>query len=169
MTIKTPTTICLMLLTSIAFAGTPALEGIVNDVNGRPIKGADVKVEARTGTFSKTLKTDTNGHYLVSGLALGTPYKVTLVVNGTVKASILNANARDGKPATLNFDLKIMKGPVTRRMIYIAPDTGTHIGGGRWVTVDENGNVVNDDANVLKMNPNAGRAMDVRTGMGPGN
>jgi hypothetical protein len=165
---KITITICLLLLTSLAFAGTAALEGNVNDTNGHPIKGADVKVEARTGTLSKAVKTDANGHYAVTGLALGVPYKVTLIVNGTVKASILNANAREGKSNALNFDLKVMKGPVAKHMIWVPPDTGTHIGGGRWVTVDDNGNVVNDDANVQKMNPNAGNGMTVRTGMRPG-
>src|SRR5579864_1252077 len=119
MTIKTTITICLLSLSSIAFAGTPALEGTVKDPSGHPIKGADVKVEARTGTFSKTIKTDANGHYLVDRLAVGTPYKVTVMVNGVVKASIMNANAREGKPASLNFDLKAGKGPGTRHMVYV--------------------------------------------------
>jgi hypothetical protein len=29
-------------------------------------------------------------------------------------------------------------------MVYVAPDTGTLIGGGRWVEVDDNGNPVNN-------------------------
>ena len=61
-------------------AGTPALEGIVKDSTGRPIKGADVRIEAKR--FSKVVKTEANGHYLCDGLAVGI-YKVTLVVGGT--------------------------------------------------------------------------------------
>jgi hypothetical protein len=29
-------------------------------------------------------------------------------------------------------------------MVWLAPDIGSHIGGGRWVEVDENGNIVNN-------------------------
>src|SRR6266853_1265895 len=78
-----------LLVTFSVFAGTSVLEGVVKDATGRPIKGADVRIEAKN--FSKILKTDANGHYVTDGLAVGT-YKVTLVINGQVKALILVAN-----------------------------------------------------------------------------
>jgi carboxypeptidase family protein len=83
-------------------AGTSVLEGVVKDATGRPIKGADVRIEAKN--FSKILKTDASGHYVTDGLAVGT-YKVTLVVNGQVKASIRDTKTRVDKPTQLNFDL----------------------------------------------------------------
>src|SRR5215467_10935645 len=92
----------LLLATFSAWAGTSDLEGIVKDPTGRPIKGADVRIEAKN--FAKVVKTDANGHYVSDGLAVGN-YKVTLVVNGAVKASILNAKTQVGKPTRLNFDL----------------------------------------------------------------
>jgi hypothetical protein len=125
-------------------AGTSALEGIVKDPAGHPIKGADVRIEAKN--FSKIVKTDAAGHYTTDGLAIGT-YKVTLVVNGTVRASILNAKTESGKRAQLNFDLTANKAPVKKHMVWVPPDTGTLIGGGRWVEVDDNGNIVNNGAN----------------------
>src|SRR5260370_6047533 len=97
-----PLIISLVLMSGNAWAGTPALEGIVKDTTGRPIKGGDVRIEAKN--FSKIVKTDPNGHYISHGLAVST-YKVTLVVNGSVKASTLNARAQLGKPTQLNFDL----------------------------------------------------------------
>jgi Carboxypeptidase regulatory-like domain len=125
-----------------AWAGTPALEGVVKDPTGRPIKGADVRIEAKN--FSKVVKTDASGHYISDGLAVGI-YKVTLVVNGSVKASIMNAKTQSGKPTQLNFDLTAKTAPVKKHthMVYVPPDTGTLIGGGRWVEVDDNGNPVN--------------------------
>jgi hypothetical protein len=78
----------LLLATFSVWAGTSTLEGIVRDPTGRPVKGADVRIEAKN--FAKIVKTDANGHYTSDGLAVGT-YKVSLVVNGSVKASILNA------------------------------------------------------------------------------
>jgi len=133
----------LFVLAFSAWAGTPALEGIVKDPTGRPIKGADVRIEAKN--FSKIVKTDASGRYVSDGLAVGT-YKVTLVVNGSVKASIMNAKTQLGKPTQLNFDLTAKMVPVKKHthMVYVPADTGTLIGGGRWVEVDDNGNPVND-------------------------
>ena len=91
-----------LLVTFSVFAGTSVLEGVVKDVTGRPIKGADVRIEAKN--FSKILKTDASGHYVTDGLAVGT-YKVMLVINGQVKASIRDAKTQLGKPTQLNFDL----------------------------------------------------------------
>jgi hypothetical protein len=137
-------------------AGTSALEGVVKDPAGHPIKGADVRIEAKN--FSKIVKTDASGHYISDGLAAAT-YKVTLVVNGSVKASIMNAKTQLGKPTQLNFDLTAKTAPVKKHthMVYVAPDTGTLIGGGRWVEVDDNGNPVNNTgaSSVEKMSGNA--------------
>ena len=91
-----------LLVTFSVFAGTSVLEGVVKDATGRPIKGADVRIEAKN--FSKILKTDASGHYVTHGLPVGT-YKVMLVINGQVKASILDAKTQLDKPTQLNFDL----------------------------------------------------------------
>jgi Carboxypeptidase regulatory-like domain len=125
-----------------AWAGTSALEGIVKDANSRLVKGAEVRIEAKN--FSKIVKTDASGHYIADGMAVGT-YKVTLLVNGTVKASIMNAKTQSGRPTQLNFDLTAKMAPVKKHthMVYVHPDTGTLIGGGRWIEVDDNGNPIN--------------------------
>ena len=90
------------LVTFSVFAGRSVLEGVVKDATGHPIKGANVRIEAKN--FSKILKTDASGHYVTDGLAVGT-YKVTLVINGQVKASILDAKTQVDKPTQVNFDL----------------------------------------------------------------
>jgi hypothetical protein len=126
-----------------AWAGTPTLEGIVKDASGRPIKGADVRIEGKNG--NQVVKTDATGHYISNGLAAGV-YKVSLVVNGVIKASILSAKTQSSKPTELNFDLTAKTAPVKKHthMVWVAGETGTHIGTGRWVEVDDNGNPVND-------------------------
>ena len=91
-----------LLVAFSVFAGTSVIEGMVKDATGRPIKGADVRIEAKN--FSKILKTDASGHYVTDGLAVGT-YKVTLVINGQVKASIPDAKTQVDKPTQLIFDL----------------------------------------------------------------
>jgi hypothetical protein len=127
-----------------AWAGTPVLEGFVKDATGRPIKGGDVRIEAKN--FSKIVKTDASGHYISDGLAART-YKVTLVVNGSVKASILNAKTQLGKPTQLNFDLtaKTVSAKKHTHSVWCPTETGTLIGGtGQWIDVDDNGNIVSN-------------------------
>src|SRR5438876_7451581 len=130
-----------LLVTFTVWAGTSVLEGLVKDPNGHPIKGADLRIEAKN--FSKVVKTDANGHYVCDGLGVVT-YKVTLVINGQVKASIVNAKTQSGKPAQLNFNLTGQTASAKKHthMVFVHPDLDTHIGGGRWIEIDDNGNIV---------------------------
>jgi hypothetical protein len=149
--------ISLVLMSGNAWAGTPALQGIVKDATGRPIKGADVRIEARD--FSKIVKTDATGHYISDGLAVST-YKVTLVVNGSVKASILNAKTQLGKPTQLNFNLTAKAASVGKHThsVWCPTETGTLIGGtGQWIDVEDNGNIVSNTGinNVEKVSGSA--------------
>lgn len=133
--------VCMLFVTLSVLAGT-SLEGLVKDPTGRPVKGADVRIEAKN--FSKLVKTDANGRYVCSGLGGGT-YKVTLVQNGQVKASIANAKTQAGKATQLNFNLTGQTAPANKHthMVFMKPDVDTHIGGGgQWVEVDDNGNIV---------------------------
>ena len=137
---------CLLLSVSsgLAWAGS-ALEGTVKAPDGHPIKNAQVRIEAKGGKFAKTTTTDAKGHYFCDGLTAGTDYNVTLVVNGSVKASVLNTKTQAGKPTALNFDLHQAKGSSKKHMVWVPTESGTHIGpaNGYWVEVDENGQVVN--------------------------
>jgi hypothetical protein len=89
-----------------------------------------------------TVKTDSKGRYISQGLQPGV-YRVTLLVNGAVKTSIMNTQTKANQPTQLNFDLKstaqagnISKG--RKRMVWVPGRTGTHIGG-TWVEVDDGG------------------------------
>ncbi len=129
-----------ILATFSVFAGTSVLEGVVKDATGRPIKGANVRIEA--AKFSKILKTDANGHYVTDGLAVGT-YNV---INGQVKALILDAKTQSDKPTQLNFDLGGNRASAKKHthMVWIPPDINTRIDGGRWVEVDDNDIIVDN-------------------------
>jgi hypothetical protein len=164
----------LLLIPFSAWAGTSVLEGLVKDPSGHAIRGADVQIEAKN--FSKIVKTDANGHYTCDGLGVGT-YKVTLVVNRQVRASIVNAKTQVGKAAQLNFDLTGQAAPVKKhtRMVYVHPDIDSRIGGGRWVEVDDNGNVLNNatntgaSSNVTKVSGTAVQGMQIRVQAGHSN
>jgi len=125
-----------------ASAGAATLEGIVKDAAGHPIKGAVVRVEAKN--LSKAVNTDAHGHYAVENLGVAA-YKVTLLVNGQVKASILDAKTQNKKSTQLNFDLtrkSMAMAPARKKthLVLVPGQTGTLIGqGSRWIEVDENG------------------------------
>jgi hypothetical protein len=133
----------IFICAATAWAAPASIQGIVKDAKGQPIKGADVRVESSDGKqLFNTVKTDATGHYISQGLKPGV-YRVSLVVNGAVKASITNTNTKPSQTTQLNFDLKpVASGQATtgqksgKHMVWMPPSTGSHTGG-RWVEVDE--------------------------------
>ena len=99
-----------------AWAGPASIQGIVKDAQGKPIKGADVRVESKDGKqLFNTVKTDSQGRYISQGLQPGV-YRVSLVVNGAVKAAIGNTKTKSDQATQLNFDLKpVARGQATHR------------------------------------------------------
>ena len=133
----------LFLCTASAWAGPGSIQGIVKDAKGQPIKGADVRVESRDGKqLFNTVKTDAKGHYISQGLKPGV-YRVSLLVNGAVKSSIMNTSTKADRATQLNFDLKPVAATQAntatksgKHMVWMPPATGSHTGG-RWVEVDD--------------------------------
>ena len=111
--------------------GPASIQGFVKDAKGEPIKGAGVRIESRDGkqVFS-TVKTDPKGRYISQGLQPGV-YRVTLLVNGAVMASIMNTQTKANQPTQLNFDFKTTSqaGNTARRgkhMVWVPSRTGSH-------------------------------------------
>ena len=136
----------LVLCVASAWAGPSSIQGTVNDAKGQPIKGADVRVASRDGKqLFNTVKTDANGRYISQGLQPGV-YRVSLVVNGAVKADIGNTKTKSDQATQLNFDLKpVAAGQAStgqkkgKHMVWVPGRTGSHIGG-TWVEADDKGN-----------------------------
>lgn len=133
----------LVLCAASALAGPSSIQGIVKDAKGQSIKGADVRIESKDGRQQfNTVKTDAKGRYISEGLPVGI-YRVTLVVNGAVKASITNTKTKADQTTQLNFDLKPVPAAQAsaeqkkgKHMVWVPANTGTHIGG-RWVEVPD--------------------------------
>ena len=147
-----------VLSVASASAANSVLQGIVKDAKGHPIQGADVRVEAtNTGRLLTTVKTNEEGRYSLEGLAAG-HYRVTLVVNGAVKASINNTALEAGESTHLNFELKQSRASVTvtkgKHWVWIPAFTGSRLPG-RWVEVDDNGAWASAAPanNVIRVNP----------------
>ena len=118
------------------YATPTGLEGTVRDANWKPVRNANLRIEAKSGKFSNTVSTDSKGHYAFDNLDAGT-YRITLLVNGTVKAMIDNAVAKSGEARKLNFDLTGRFGAKATHMVYVPQETGSNLGGS-WVEVDDN-------------------------------
>ena len=133
----------LMICAANAWAGPASIQGIVKDATGKPIKGANVRIESRDGKqLFNTIKTDAQGRYISEGLQPGV-YRVSLVVNGAVKAAIGNTKTKSDQVTQLNFDLKPVAGGQAsteqkkgKHMVWMPPSTGSHTGG-RWVEVPD--------------------------------
>ena len=146
----------LVLSVATTWAGPSAIQGVVKDAKGQAIKGADVRIESKDGSkLFKTVKTDGNGRYASDGLSVGV-YRVTLVVNGAVKASINNTKTKSDGATQLNFDLKPAPAAQAaagaksgKHKVWVPNNTGTHIGG-RWVEVDDTGSADAGALNVKK-------------------
>ena len=126
-----------------AWAGPASIQGVVKDEHGKPIKNADIRIQSKDGKqVFGTAKTDSQGRYISQGLQPGV-YRVSLVVNGTVKADVGNQKTRSDQTTQLNFDLKpVAAGKATveqkkgKHMVWMPPATGSHTGG-RWVEVPD--------------------------------
>ena len=161
----------LMLCAGTAWAGPASIQGTVTDAKGQPIKGAAIQVASRDGKqLYNTVKTDAKGRYISQGLQPGV-YRVSLVVNGAVRASIMNTKTKPNEATQLNFDLKpanasgaagLKKG---KHMVWVPSSTGSHIGG-RWVEVDEGGAAAASDLNVRRGNAESVRQQQLQSAPG---
>jgi hypothetical protein len=147
-----------VLSVATAWAGPAVIQGLVKDAKGQAIKGADVRVESKDGKQQfNTVKTDAKGRYISEGLPVGV-FRVTLIVNGAVKASITNTKTKADQTTQLNFDLKPVRAAQAaagqkkgKHMVWMPPVTGSHTGG-RWIEVDDNGSADPGALNVQKAN-----------------
>jgi 5-hydroxyisourate hydrolase-like protein (transthyretin family) len=137
--------VVLVLSVANVWAGPSGIQGTVKDSKGQPIRGADIRIETRNGErLIRTVKTDVNGRYDADGVSAGT-YRITLVVNGTVKTSINNTTVELGEPTQLNFDLTStsawqasVPAKKGKHWVWLPPFTGSRLPG-RWIEVDDKG------------------------------
>jgi hypothetical protein len=146
-----------VLSIATAWAGPSAIQGVMKDAKGQAIKDADVWIESKDGKQRfNTVKTDGKGRYISEGLSPGV-YRVSLVVNGVVKASIMNTKTKADQTTVLNFELKPVPAAQAsagqkkgKHMVWVPAGTGTHIGG-RWVEVPD-GAIAPGTLNVQRVN-----------------
>jgi hypothetical protein len=112
-----------------ALAQIASLQGGVMGTDGRPLQGAEVRIEP-TGKLSPPITTTTgsNGRYLFAALPAGV-YKLSIVADGAVKFSV-DIKMR-GEKARLDFDLSPSARKKIRNYVWVLGRTGSNLPG-RW-------------------------------------
>ena len=111
-----------LLFAGVAFAQTSAIEGVVKDENGQPLKDALVKIERKDIKGSYKVKTKKKGDYFHAGLPLGV-YRVAVEINGQEVDSVDNVKTGLGDPKKVDFDLQAIK--ARQQAMTKAAETGT--------------------------------------------
>jgi hypothetical protein len=117
-----------------------AIKGSVKGSDGKLMANAEVQVQAidKNGHGKGPLvsaTTNSKGEYSFRGLNSGT-YKVVAVINKVPKSQAAIATKTTGW-VRVDFDLTAKKTAGKKRMVWVAGETGTHIGGGHWEAVDD--------------------------------
>jgi hypothetical protein len=132
------------VLSPTASAQNSSIQGDIRGVDGRPLQGAEVRIERiDKKSPSITTKANAKGFYSSSDLAVGT-YKISVVEGGAVKSSVNIKTA--GDKARIDFDLKPSAGKKVKHYVWVS-GTGSHLAG-RWVEADENGSPIAGTWNV---------------------
>jgi len=144
-------TVISSFLAVAAFAFSPStpaqasgIEGKVLGVDGRPLQGAEVRIERNDKTGAPiTIQTNAKGSYVSSALPAGT-YKVSVVENGAVKSNVTIKMA--ASTARVDFNLKPSAGANVKLYVLI-PGAGTHLPP-HWVEADANGTPIARGSNM---------------------
>ena len=141
-------------IASVACAASTDIGSIqikVKDVHGKAAAGTKVWLERiDVKEAAKQVVTDANGESILRNVSAGT-YKVSAYDARTpaAAATVVRAPANGQQVVKLALE-KMVRGADAakkkKRYVYVAGETGTHIGGGRWVEVE-------DDASGTGANP----------------
>src|SRR6266576_6481445 len=126
-------------LVSIASARAEglAIKGQVKGADGKPLAGAEVQAQRLDGKGAAVVTTTNGkGEYSFRNLELAA-YKVVTVINKVPK-QVASIRTRTTAWVRVDFDLAATAKVATKkRMIWVAGETGTHIGSGHWESIED--------------------------------
>lgn len=93
-----------LLFAAIGLAQTSNIQGDVIGTDGKPVQGAQIKLDRTDIKQSFNVKTDKKGHFLYANLPTGI-YTITVVVNGKDVGQIAGVRPRQGDNPPVVFDL----------------------------------------------------------------
>lgn len=95
----------LLVLAFTSLAQVTAIEGDVKGTDGAPLKDAQIQIVRTDIKGNYKVKTDKKGHYIYTGLPMGT-YNITLLVDGKEADHINGVKTSPGDPHREDFNLK---------------------------------------------------------------
>jgi tetratricopeptide (TPR) repeat protein len=95
----------LVIFAASALAQVTTLEGTVMGTDGKPVAGAVIKIHRTDVKWDAQLKTDKHGHYIHTGVPLGT-YQVSVVVDGQEMDKVNGVKTTMGDHPPTDFDLR---------------------------------------------------------------
>lgn len=98
----------LMVLAFTSLAQVTSIQGDVKGADGQPLAKAQIVIERTDIKGHYPVKTDKKGHYIYTGLPIGT-YNVMLMVDGKEADSVKGVRTHPGDPIEEDFNLKDSK------------------------------------------------------------
>ena len=119
-----------LLLGPGALAQVASLQGNVSGTDGRPLQGAEVRIDRKDKPITPiTIITGSKGQYLFTGLPAGL-YRLSIIMDGAVKFSV--TIKMRGEKARIDFDLSPSAEKKIRNYVWVVGRTGSNVPG-RWV------------------------------------
>lgn len=97
-----------LLFAASCFAQTVAIEGTVIGDDGKPLQGAEIKIDRIDIKGNWKTKTDKKGHYFYGGLQGGS-YKITVEVDKVARDTMTIPRTKYGDPNQADFNLQKSK------------------------------------------------------------
>jgi hypothetical protein len=121
------------VLAPTALAQVAPLEGNVMGTDGRPLHGAEIRLEGKDKASAPiSTITGSSGRYLFAALPAGV-YKLSILADGAVKFSV-DIKMR-GEKARLDFNLSPSARKKIRNYVWVLGRTGSNLPG-RWAERD---------------------------------
>jgi hypothetical protein len=122
-----------LLVGPVTLAQVASLQGNVLGTDGRPLQGAEVRIEKTEKSSAPiTNITGSRGQYMFRELPAGL-YKLSIAAGSAVKFSV-NVKMR-GEKARIDFDLSPSAKKKIRNYVWVPGRTGSNLPG-RWVERD---------------------------------
>jgi hypothetical protein len=133
MRIRTLVSFSVILLATSAFAQKKAsIEGNVADIDGKPLKSPQVRIQQEnSGNAAILLTTDAKGHFVATDLPAGS-FHVEVLQGGKVKFSEAHIKTARGRVAHVNLGGKQVASKATqpkKRARWIPPQVGSRLTG----------------------------------------
>ena len=119
------------LMAVSASAQNGSIRGSVKNMDGKPLVGAQVKIE-RTDAKARAINTnaDAKGNYVANGLPVGT-FKVTAYSKTNAK-EIGGITTKSGSAVTVDVNLSLKSNnKLEKHYVWVKSENGSEIGG-RW-------------------------------------